>query len=197
VFYAGNMCSVSNFYISEIQGGDPVTTKSALLVIDVQVGMFDESFPVYNGEALLTKIRMLIDQAREAGVPVVFVRHGEGAGQQLESGTPMWQVHPSLGPLPDDVFIDKLTPDSFHETALQRELETRGVQKLVLTGIQTEVCVDTTCRRAFSLGYDVTLVSDAHSTYNSTSLSAQQIIDHHNEVLGSFADAKESSNITL
>jgi nicotinamidase-related amidase len=55
---------------------------------------------------------------------------------------------------------------------------------LVVAGIQTEYCVDTTCRRAYSLGYDVTLVQDGHSTWDTPDLCAPQIIAHHNRTLG-------------
>jgi len=50
--------------------------------------------------------------------------------------------------------------------------------------LQTEYCIDTTCPRAFTLGYEVTLVKDAHSTWDSSLLKANRIIEHHNNVLG-------------
>jgi nicotinamidase-related amidase len=83
-----------------------------------------------------------------------------------------------------DVVVQKQTPDAFHETNLHRELESKGIKKLVIAGLQTEYCIDTTCRRAFSLGYDVILVKDAHSTWDSPRFTAKQIIEHHNHVLG-------------
>ena len=69
--------------------------------------------------------------------------------------------------------IQKWTPDSFHETSLHDELKNKGIQNLILTGNQTEMCVDTTCRRAFSLGYDVTVVKDAHGTWDSDSFTGR------------------------
>jgi len=65
----------------------------------------------------------------------------------------------------------------------------------VLAGIQSEICVDTTCRRAFSMNYKVTLAGDSHSTWDSKNLKAQQIIDHHNQVLRWFAEVKEARSI--
>ena len=62
-------------------------------------------------------------------------------------------------------------------------MQTRGIGHLIIAGIQTEYCVDTTCRRGCSLGYEVTLVEDAHSTWDTEHLTASQIIDHHNQVL--------------
>lgn len=72
------------------------------------------------------------------------------------------------------------------------------VRKLVITGLQTAYCVDTTCRRAYSLGYETVLVSDGHSTLDSDILKASQIIAHHNEVLGSqFATVLSASEVTF
>lgn len=170
-------------------------SKTALLVIDVQRAMFDEAYPVYEGEALLERLQSLIARARAAGVPVIYVRHGEGPGEPLAVGTDGWQIHPAIGPEAGERVIDKQTPDSFHETGLQAELAALGVEHLVVAGIQTEMCVDTTCRRAFSLGYQVTLVQDAHSTLDSATLSAPQIIAHHNGVLRWFSSLQEAAAV--
>ena len=81
---------------------------------------------------------------------------------------------------------------------LHRELRSRGIMRLVVAGLQTEYCVDTTCRRAYSLGYEIILVGDAHRTWDSDSLSASQIIDHHNNVLGGwFATLRKNEEITF
>ena len=82
--------------------------------------------------------------------------------------------------------MQKTTPDAFYQTTLKVELAAKDIEQLVIAGIQTDYCVDTTCRRATSEGYPVTLVSDAHSTWGDSGLSAQQIIDHHNQVLGNW-----------
>ncbi len=83
--------------------------------------------------------------------------------------------------------LHKRASDSFYETPLQQELEARGVRRLIVTGAMTEFCVDTTCRRAASLGYDVTLVADAHSTGDSAGLTAAQKIAYHNATLAELA----------
>jgi nicotinamidase-related amidase len=107
-----------------------------------------------------------------------------------------WQIHAELQPNADDTVILKRFPDSFKNTSLAGELESRGIKTLVITGLQTEYCVDTTCREAFSRDYKVTLVSDGHTTYDSERLTAQDIISHHNEVLGNgFASLKRSDEI--
>lgn len=169
----------------------------ALMVIDVQNGMFLEADPVFEGERLLGKISDLLAKARAADVPVFYVQHNEAAGQPLEYGTEGWEIHPAIAPEQGDMVIHKKTPDSFYNTTLKEELEKLGVTELFLAGIQTDVCVDTTCRRAFSMGYKLTLVSDAHSTWASGELSARQVIDHHNGVLRWFADVVPGSEIFL
>ncbi|MFQ6087883.1 MAG: cysteine hydrolase family protein [Candidatus Methanofastidiosia archaeon] len=173
-----------------------MSNNTALLVIDVQVCNFEDSSPVYRGSDLLSKISSLITRARVAGIPVVYVQHcsTEGAIDQL--GTPGWEIHPAIAPVEGDVVVQKHHPDAFQDTNLQHELESKGIEKLIIMGIQTEYCIDTTCRRAYSLDYDVTLVKDTHSTWNTDYFTAFQIIEHHNEVLGSwFVKLKEASEV--
>jgi RimJ/RimL family protein N-acetyltransferase len=139
----------------------------ALLIIDVQVGMFDESNPVFQGELLLLKVAKFISSARLEGTHIVYIQHNAREGKPLEKGKPGWMIHPDVSPQSADIIVQKNTPDAFHNTNLQNELESRGINELLIAGIQTEVCVDTTCRRAFSLGYEVKLISDLHSTWDS------------------------------
>ncbi|SFL06221.1 Nicotinamidase-related amidase [Paenibacillus sp. 1_12] len=168
---------------------------TALLIIDVQAGMFSESPPVHQGELLISTINKLIRKARDADIQIVYVQHNESKGKLLEHGAKGWEIHPEIAPSEQDVKIQKYTPDSFHNTNLQAELDLREIKKLYITGIQSEVCVDTTCRRAFSLGYEVTLIKDAHSTWDTNILNAVQIIEHHNSVLTWFAKLTNSSDI--
>jgi nicotinamidase-related amidase len=173
-----------------------MSNHAALLVIDVQICNFEDSAPVYGGGDLLAKISSLVARARAAGVPIVYVQHCGPEGAIDQPGTPGWEIHPAIAPIEGDVVVQKRHPDAFQDTNLQRELESKGIEMLIITGIQTEYCVDTTCRRAYSLGYDVTLVKDAHSTWDTDHLTAPQIIAHHNDVLGGwFTELKEASEI--
>ena len=174
--------------------------KTALVVIDTQVGMFETPGlpPVPNGERLLENIEGLIRRAREADVAVVHVRHADGPGHPLERGTRGWETHPRVAPKDGEPVVDKETPDAFLRTTLGEELESRGIGRLVLAGMQTEYCVDTTCRRAFGLGYDVTLAADAHGTFDGENLTAAQAVAHHNEVMGNgFAEVVPAREISF
>jgi nicotinamidase-related amidase len=171
--------------------------NKALLVIDVQNGMFLEGEEVFNGNRLLQGIKDLIKQVRSAKMPVLFIQHNEAAGYPLENGTYGWEIHSEISSEDGDIIIQKTTPDSFLKTTLDQELKEKGIEHLYLVGIQTEVCVDTTCRSAFSKGYKVTLVSDLHSTWPGNELTAQQIINHHNGTLRWFADVQSSDEINI
>ena len=172
----------------------------ALVVIDTQLGMFEAPGvpPVPDGERLLQNIEGLIQRAREAGVSVIHIQHADGPGHPLERGTDGWRIHPRVTPAEGEPVVEKETPDSFLRTTLQEELASRNIGRLVLAGMQTEYCVDTTCRRAFSLGYDVTLAADAHGTWDEGNLSAARIVAHHNEVMGNgFAEVVPSGEISF
>src|SRR6476659_2662570 len=104
-----------------------MSNDTALLVIDVQNGMFAQDDPVYQGAELLATIGELLAKARAAEVPVIYIQHNG------------WPIHPAIAPSEGDPVVRKATPDSFHETMLQAELEARGIVKLIVTGIQTEL----------------------------------------------------------
>jgi nicotinamidase-related amidase len=171
---------------------------TALLIIDMQTGNFLGSSPIYNGTELLTRVSSLLKKARMAQVVIVYVQNKGCQGDPDEVGTTGWTIHASIPPRTEDVVIHKSTPDAFHETPLQDELAARRIKHLVVAGLQTEYCIDTTCRRAFSLGYHITLVKDAHSTWDSLQLTAQQIINHHNHVLGGwFTTTKKEREVAF
>jgi len=155
----------------------------ALVVIDAQIGVVGEA---YNHDEVLDNINLLLDRARSSGTPVIYVQHNEPEGGELEPGTPKWSIHPAVAPREGEHIVQKESPDSFHETRLQEELQSRGIKRLVITGGQTQICVDTTARRAVAQGYDVLLASDAHTTDDSKTLPAEKIIAFYNETLNGF-----------
>ncbi len=164
--------------------------SSALVIIDVQVAIMDGPDPAYppihGRDDVLAKIGHLLEQARAAAVPVVFVQHEHPTFTPMMAGAPGWQIHPAVAPAAGEVNIRKRAADAFYGTALRSELDARGVTRLVIAGCETDHCVDTTVRRALSLDFDVILAADAHSTTSGMEagpLSPAQIIAHHNATL--------------
>lgn len=169
--------------------------STAFLLIDAQVNMFEPE-PVFQSAEVLSVLKDLLERARAAGAPVVFVRHNGGVGDIDEPHAPGWPIHPQLTPMAGEVIVDKRTPDAFFETELDSVLAARGVRRLVIAGMQTDYCVDTTTRQAFSRGYLVTLAADGHSTIDGI-LGAEQIIAHHNHVLAAFAEVQSAAGISF
>ncbi len=104
----------------------------------------------------------------------------------MEVGTPDWEILPAVKPRAGEPAIRKEAPDSFHETRLQEELAARGIKRLVIAGAQTQMCIDSTVRRAVADGYDVLLAGDAHTTDDSETLPAEKIVAFFNETLDGF-----------
>ena len=139
-------------------------TNTALLVIDVQQGMFEKSTPVYQAERLIRNITTMVRGAQQAGAPVIYIQHsGE---RDLVRGTHEWQFHSVLQALGPDYTVHKLHSNAFEETNLDDILKSRGVDTLVVTGMVTHGCVKATSLGGLAAGYKVILVADAHSSYS-------------------------------
>ncbi|MGA2424585.1 MAG: cysteine hydrolase family protein [Terriglobales bacterium] len=172
------------------------SAKTALLVIDVQRGIMDDPNLARKkkiDQALdetVDRIAGLIQRARVASVPVIYIQHDGVRGHRLEAGTSGWQLRSEIAPQAGERVIHKRAPDAFFETTLGAELAAGGIQQLVICGCMTPYCIDTTVRRAVSLGYDVILAADGHMTADIGALGFEQIIAHHNAVLDGFGAGK-------
>lgn len=163
--------------------------RPALLIIDMQAGMFGGPEPLWEGERVLATINGLIERAREAGVPVFAARHTGPASSTIAPGSAAVQLVAGLAvdPARDHVF-DKTRPSCFQGTDLAGALERLGIDGLVIAGVKTQYCIDTTCRAAAERGLAVVLVEDGHTCTDTPLLDARQIVDHHNATLrGPFA----------
>jgi nicotinamidase-related amidase len=156
--------------------------KQALLVIDAQQELIngnEKTKSVFNKEELLNNINLVIKKALESDSLVIFMRdkdvaNGEGNG---------FQIHQEIKVPPTSTLFDKKATNSFYGTPLLGFLKDNEIEHLVIMGCQTEHCIDTAVRTGTINGFDVTLVGDGHSTTDSLTLSAEQIISHHNEIL--------------
>lgn len=150
----------------------------ALLVIDMQVGLFEGDPPRYDADSVIQRLNEIAKNMRAAGGAVIFIQH-EDKGS-LKRGTRGWEILPLLERIDSDLLVHKQACDSFYETSLADVLEKHGVQQLVVTGCATDFCVDTTVRAAASRNYEVIVVKDGHTTKDRPHLDAKSIIDHHN-----------------
>lgn len=131
---------------------------SALLVIDVQNDVVADA---YERDQVVATIAQLVQQARVVGTPVVWVQHSD---DRMVPGSAGWQIVPELQPAPGEAVVHKKFGDSFAGTDLADVLAAAGAARLIVTGAQTDACIRSTLHGALTRGYDVTLVSDAHTT---------------------------------
>lgn len=170
---------------------------NALLVIDVQCGMFaDLKMQPHDGEAVVQRIAGLIAAARVARTPVIFIQHDGGPGDVLARGAPGFALRPELAPLPGEPVMVKRHCSAFQDTDLGVLLAERTIERIAVCGMQTEYCIDTTCRSAFERGLEVTLIGDAHTTFDSGIIAAEAIIRHHNATLdGGFVTVRQADKV--
>ena len=151
--------------------------NTALLVIDVQNGVMTGA---HERDAVVGKIASVVDRARSADVPVVWVQHNS---DELPTGSPQWEYIPELQRADDEPLVQKRYGDSFEDTDLESVLAGLGVGKIVVTGAQTDACIRSTLHGAITRGYDTMLVSDAHTTEDLSEWGAPkpgEVISHTN-----------------
>ncbi|MDH6220495.1 isochorismatase family protein [Streptomyces pseudovenezuelae] len=174
--------------------------NTALLVIDVQVGVVAEA---YARDAVVANIAGLVDSARERSVPVVWVQHSD---DNVPQGSDAWQYVPELTRRDPEPLVPKRYPDSFEDTSLEDVLAEAEVGRLVVVGASTDACIRSTIHGAFVRGYDVTLVGDAHTTSDLSRWGApppEQVIAHTNlywkyhEAPGRTAEVAETKEVTF
>ena len=153
-------------------------TQSALLVIDVQVGVVQDA---HLRDEKIANIAKAVDKARAQSIPVIWVRHSE---EELPIGSDIWQIVPELVPLVGEPIVEKLFRSSFVETDLTDYLSRLNVGQLYICGAETNNCVRHTSHAALEQGFDITLIVDAHTTtgfeWNGFIVDAARVIDEQN-----------------
>ncbi len=160
-------------------------TQSALLVIDVQNGVVDDAF---SRDAIIGHMSDVVENARAHNVPVIWVQHSD---EELVIDSHEWQIVPELVPLDNEKIVRKLFRNSFVETQLGEILDDLKVGHLYICGAQTNNCVRHTCHGALERGYDITLVSDAHTAsgydWKGHTVDAEDVINEQNDNFTGFA----------
>ncbi len=137
---------------------------SALVIIDCQNTYRQGVMQLVGVEPALVEVARLLERARGAGVPVFHIMHDAGPGTPYDIRAEIGQISDPVKPIAGEPVIVKTHPNSFWLTDLDERLRALGVQNLVLAGFMTHVCVNSTARGAFNLGYRATVVGDATAT---------------------------------
>ncbi|MEU6238142.1 isochorismatase family protein [Kitasatospora sp. NPDC047058] len=141
--------------------------NSALVVIDVQESFRQRAdWAAVSDPGIATKVNRLVEHTRAGGDLVVWVLHSDpGTGTVFDPANGHVRLIEGLEPAADEPVITKTSHNAFTTTNLQQLLTTRGIREVVVCGIRTEQCCETTTRVAADLGYDVVFVTDATATH--------------------------------
>ncbi len=141
---------------------------AALIVIDVQQGFDDPAWGDRDNPDAEANIGRLVSAWSAAARPIVLVRHDSvSPGSPLATGSPGNALKDVVADAQHDLFVTKQVNSAFHgDPDLHAWLGERGIRQLVICGIQTNMCVETTARLAGNLGYDVTVPLDATHTFD-------------------------------
>lgn len=135
-----------------------MASETVLLVVDVQRDVMAESI---RADEVIETIAGLVDRARDAAVPVIWVRHN---ADDLPKESEGWQIVDRLQPEGHEAIVEKRYGDAFAETDLSTHLVAQGARRILLCGAQTDACIRSTFYGGLYRGYDMVLVRDAHTT---------------------------------
>ncbi|MDO6514810.1 MULTISPECIES: cysteine hydrolase family protein [unclassified Neptuniibacter] len=138
--------------------------ESALIIIDAQNTYCEGIMKLEGVEEALVECRKLLERFRKAGRPIYHIRHDAGPGTPYDVNEHIGQIAEVVAPIEGEAVITKNYPNSFAQTELNELLEKTGVKNLILVGFMSHMCVNSTARAAFTLGYNPTVVASATAT---------------------------------
>ncbi len=166
---------------------------TALVIIDVQQDYFCDKLILPNGEAAVKNAARLLAWARERKLTIIHIQQ-----QALKPGSPLFapdssgiEFHPAVAPAAGELVVVKHFPSSFAQTNLRDKLRERNIDTLILCGLMTHMCVDTTARGALEYGYRAIVAHDACATRDLPAHDGKSIVPHsviHTSTLAALAD---------
>lgn len=155
--------------------------RTAVVAVDLQKECIEAegAWPIYNKDQLLANAAMVLASCRRAGLPIVYTQHWldprgvdalryeplrNGRPTHSVAGDPMAEIHEAVAPGPDDIIVRKQRWSGFYATNLDLILNRRGIEHLIMLGIWSEACFETTVWDAIWRDYRITIVKDACGT---------------------------------
>jgi len=139
-------------------------SQSALIMIDCQNTYMSGVMELVGVQAALDEAATVLERARVAGVPIIHIQHNNGPGSLYDIDGETGAIVDRVAPRADEPVVVKSYPNSFIGTDLDQRLKAAQVRNLVLAGFMTHMCVNSTARGAFNLGYAPTVVAAATAT---------------------------------
>ncbi|BCJ94442.1 amidase [Anaerocolumna cellulosilytica] len=149
----------------------------ALIIVDMQTALV-EAGP-YNREVVIENIKAVLNSCRNSLIPVIYIQHDGGQGDELEHGSIGWTIYSDISPMADEKIFDKQYNSAFRKTGLHSYLQEIGAKNIILCGMQTEYCLDATCKVAFEYGYNVTIPRSTTTTFDNNFASGKDLTEYY------------------
>lgn len=152
-----------------------------LLMVDVQNMITNKK--LYCFEKFVSNVKVLIRCARENNIEIVYVRHDDGAGELLTKGTEGFEIYDEFKPVSGEKIFDKTVNSAFCGTGLLEYLNSKGVQTIIIAGLQTDYCMDATIKSGFEHGFKMIVPAQTNSTFDNPYMSAENSYQYYNEFM--------------
>ena len=150
--------------VSGLSNDPPSLKGSVLIMIDLQNTYREGLMTLAGVEEAIVEARTLLRRARDAGTPVYHVQHDAGAGSPYDVEDRIGAITGDVAPRDGEPVIVKKYPSAFVGTNLEEQLRSAGINSLILSGFMTHMCVNSTARSAFNLGFQPTVVASTTAT---------------------------------
>ncbi len=152
-----------------------------LLVIDVQAAICTPALFAY--QAFTENLQTLIAAARQTDTEVIYIRHDDGAGSALTPGNAGFEIAADFAPLHSERIFDKTVNSPFRDSGLTEYLRSCGENTLIVTGLQTEYCVDAAVKCGFEHGFRLLVPAYANTTADNAHLTGEQTYHYYNDFI--------------
>lgn len=152
-----------------------------LLVVDTQKLITNEN--LYQFDTFVSHEKELIKKAREKGIEVIYVRHDDGPNEELTKGKDGFEIYEGFQPMPGEKTFDKNVNSAFRGTGLLEYLQDKNEKEVIVTGLQTDYCIDATIKCGFEHGFKIIVPATTNTTVNNAFMSAEQSYRYHNEFM--------------
>lgn len=163
----------------------------ALIIVDMQTALVGAE--PYNRTVVIENIKALLNACRKREIPVIYIQHDGGNGDELEHKSTGWTICKEIFPLPDDKIFEKQYNSAFRKTGLREYLNQIGAKNIILCGMQTEYCLDATCKVAFEYEYEVTIPQSTTTTFDNAFASGKDLTEYYENQIWNNRYAKVAS----
>jgi|GEM_PF-1166872 len=174
-----------------------ITPVTALVMIDAQQGLLDGEAAIPDAAIVIGRLIKVLAAARAAGTVIIHLQNDGAEGALDEPGTPGWLIHPKVVPEPGEFVLRKTRDDGFDGTELEDILARKGVTRIAVAGLLSEMCVSATIRGAFARSLQVVLVHDAHATYNLDDIPSSIVSRVAEHTLGDELELADADSIVF